>query len=472
MDQPLKSNFFPGILEGVAGRLGLAPPGVPDPSTSAGAGVSRQWAVMKTVGRDIDLEQVACNVLPPGLHLDYDLDFRTRRVDDIASTFTPPLLSGLVGDIRQLKKPEIPGKPASLKVEEGLWGRSGAPAKPDAPGPSRNGGIVPQMQTGKVEAKENKLGEQGENDPDQTLLEPDPEEVAAVMISDDDEADLPIDMPQAASTPKSEPVLSQKQPLEDRSPCSSPPKKWATEEEERSTPPWEAALPRGVTEEDILPKRYETFAADNCWVQHMKCSLLGLEAGTTPSRKDINTSEHFIPRVAASELDLPEVITDHWLPILREEGLLVECSPDQFTATVDWVPLYTREGLERYLPVALSSFVSPGAPWLTAIVPPECRVGTDKEFLLSNLHWHGGLVRQSFNLGGRRRQLAFCPYCGVINENSDTAVSHVRKHLDLHFVCRGCYSKSFLNGPALHRHMRTQCPSVMAIRDQSRTSRR
>ena len=237
-------------------------------------------------------------------------------------------------------------------------------------------------------------------------------------------------------------------------------------------PPWEAALPRGVTEEDILPKRYETFAADNGWVQHMRCSLLGLEPGTMPSRKDIDTSECFVPQVATSKSDLPEVITDHWLPILWEEGLLVECSLDQFTATADWVPLYTREGLERYLPMALSSFASTGAPRLTAVKPPECHVGTDKEFLLSNFHRHGCLVRQSFNLGGRRRQLAFCPYCGVINENSDTALSHVRKHLNLHFVCGGCYSKNFLNGPALHRHMRTQCPPVMAIRDQSRTSRR
>ena len=250
---------------------------------------------MKMVGRDIDLEQVARNVLPPGLHLDYDLDFRTRRVNDIAPTLTPPLLSGLVGNICQLKKPEIPGKPTSLKAEEGLWGHSRAPAKPDTPGPSHNGRMVPQMQAGEVEAKENKPHKQGENDPDQTLLEPDPEEIAAVVISDDDEADLPIDMPQAASTPKSEPVLSQKRPLEDRSPCSSPPKKQAAEEEERSTPPREAALPRGVTEEDILSKRYETFVADNGWVQRMRCSLLGLEAGTTPSRKDINTSECFIP---------------------------------------------------------------------------------------------------------------------------------------------------------------------------------
>ena len=70
--------------------------------------------------------------------------------------------------------------------------------------------MVPQMQTGEVEAKGNKVCEQGENDPDQTLLEADPEEVAAVVISDDDEADLPIDMPQAASTPKSEPARNQK----------------------------------------------------------------------------------------------------------------------------------------------------------------------------------------------------------------------------------------------------------------------
>ena len=410
--------------------------------------------------------------MPSRLHLDYDLDFQTRRVDDIAPTLTSPLLSGLVSNIHLCGRPEVPRKPVSFEAEEGLWGRSTASAGPDAPGPSCDGGIVPQMQRGEVEAKENKLCEQGENDPDQTLLEPDPEEVVAVVISDDDEADLPIDMPQAASMPKSKPVWSQKRPLEERSPRSSPPKKRATEEEERSTPPHKAVLPRGVTEEDILPKRYETFASDNDWVQHVRCSLLGLEAGTTPSRKDIDTSECFVPQAAASELDLPEVITDHWLPILQEEGLLVECSPGQFTTTVNWVPLYTREGLERYLPMALSSFASIGAPQLTAVVPPECCVGTDKEFLLSNFHRHGYLMRQSFTIGGRRRQLAFCPYCGVINENSDTALSHMRKHLDLHFVCGGCYSKSFLNGPALHKHMRTQCPSVMAIRDQSRSSRR
>ena len=178
--------------------------------------MSRRWAatlreaVVKNEGRDIDLEQATLNVVPSGLHLDYDLDFRTRRVDDIAPTLTSPLLSGLISNIHLHGKPEVPRKPVSFKAEEGLWGRGRASARPDAPSPSRDGGIVPQMQTGEVEVKENKPCEQGENDPDRTLLEPDPEEVAAVVISDDNEADLPIDMPQAASTPKSKPVWSQK----------------------------------------------------------------------------------------------------------------------------------------------------------------------------------------------------------------------------------------------------------------------
>ena len=253
------------------------------------------------------------------------------------------------------------------------------------------------------------------------------------------------------------------QPSEDRSPCSSPPKRHATDEEEQSPPPREVALPRGMSEEDILPKRYEVFTLDCDWVQSIRGSLLGLEAGTSPSRRDIDNSSHFVPQTVASESDLPEVITEHWLPILRRKGLLMECPPDQFTAPADWIPLYTQEGLQKYLPAALSAFLSPGIPSLIAVAPPEFRVGTDKEFLLCNFHRHQCLVRQSFHLKGRCRQLTFCPYCRVINENSDMALSHMRKHLDLQFVCGGCYSRSFLNGLALNRHMRTQCPSVSAI---------
>ena len=237
-------------------------------------------------------------------------------------------------------------------------------------------------------------------------------------------------------------------------------------------PQWEVALPTGVKEEDLLPKRYETFTMDHDWVQWVRGSLLGFETGATPSKKDIDTSEHFVPRAVASEPDPPEVVADHWLPILREHGHLMECHPNQFTAAVDWVPLYTPDGLWKHLLVALSAFVSTGLPSLTAVVPPEIRVGMDKEFLLTNFHWHECLMRQSISIGGRCRQLAFCPYCGVVNENSETALSHVRKHLDLLFVCGGCNTKNFPHGQALHKHMRTLCHSVLAIRENTRAPKK
>ena len=162
-----------------------------------------------------------------------------------------------------------------------------------------------------------------------------------------------------------------------------------------SPPPRELSLLRGMKEKDILPKRYEVFTSDYNWVQSVRGSLLGLETGTLPSRRDIENSSHFRPHMVASETELPEVITEHWLPILRREGLLVECPPDQFTATVDWIPLYTHEGLQKYLPAALSAFPSQGVPSLIAVVPPEVCVSTDKEFLLCNFYRHGCLVADS-----------------------------------------------------------------------------
>ena len=205
------------------------------------------------------------------------------------------MLSGLVSSVHFLGRPEVPRGPASPKMEEGLWGPNGAPTGPDAPGPSCIGGSAPHVRAAEVETKGNKLYKQGGIDLDQTLPGFNQEGAAAVIISDDEKTSFPIDTPQAVSTPKVEPALGQKRPLEDRSPRSSPPKKRATEEEEESPPPREAVLPRGVLEEDILPKRYEIFTSDHDWVQHIRCSLLGLEAGTTPSRRDIDNLSRFVP---------------------------------------------------------------------------------------------------------------------------------------------------------------------------------
>ena len=246
--------------------------------------MSRQWAAalreaaIKMEGRDVNFKQAVSNVVPAGLHLDYDPDFRTRRVDDIAPTLTSPLLSSLVDNICHLEKPEIPRKPTSFEVDEGLWGHSWVPPKPDTPGPSHNAGVAPKMPASEREALESEPHDQGGSQQDQPLSEPDPEEVAVIVISKGDEDDLITEGPQAVSTPKSESAQCWKRSPEDQGPHSSPPKKRATKEEEKSMPQQEAALPKRVRMEDILPKRYETLAADNDWVHQVRYSLLGLEA--------------------------------------------------------------------------------------------------------------------------------------------------------------------------------------------------
>ena len=187
--QPLKANFFPGNLEGLVGRLGLAPPSVTDPPTSVREGMAHHWvaalreAIRRMEGRDIDHGQVMSTMVPHRLHLDYDLDFWTRRVDDVAPTLTSPLLPSLIGNIHQLERPEIPGEPASFKVDGNLWGSGRALPKLDVPSPSHNEGRASKRPASKGEAQENEPTGQGESPQDQPPSEPDDEEITEIVIS-------------------------------------------------------------------------------------------------------------------------------------------------------------------------------------------------------------------------------------------------------------------------------------------------
>ena len=222
----------------------------------------------------------------------------------VEAVLLPGILDGLSGRLSLMPpgvvdlptsagRPAVPKEPASPKMEEGLWGHGRAPAWPDVPGPSHIGKPM--------ETEGDKLLEQRGIDLNATIPAFTSDHAAAVIISDDKMTSFPGGWPEAVSTPKIEVAWGHKQPSEDRSPCASPQKKQATEEKEESPPPREAALPRGMSEKDILPKRYEVFTSDYDWVQSVRGSLLGLEAGTSPSRRDIDNSSCFVPQMAVSE---------------------------------------------------------------------------------------------------------------------------------------------------------------------------
>ena len=192
----MEAVLLPGILDGLSGRLGLTPPGVVNQPTSAREGVSRRWAatfreaVMMTEG------QVTPHVVHPGLHQDYELDFRMRRVDDIAPTLTSPMLAGIASSVCLTERPAVPKGPASPKTEEGWWGCGGAPAQPAVPGPSHIGRPM--------ETEVEKPLEVERIDLDTTILAYTPEDAADVVILDDEVLSFPGDWPEAVSTPKIE----------------------------------------------------------------------------------------------------------------------------------------------------------------------------------------------------------------------------------------------------------------------------
>ena len=212
---------------------------------------------MMTEGREVNLDQITRPVVHPVLHQDYASGFWLWRVNDIAPTLTSPILAGIASSMRFSKRPTMPKGPEALKMKEGLQGGGGALAQPATPGPSHVG--EPMEMEG-----EKPLGA-GTNDLDATILANLPEDPADVVILDDDEPSFTDSYPEAISTPIIETASDHKRSSEDTSPSTSPRKKQATEEMVDLPPP-HVSLPKGTTEKDLLPKRYEVFASNYEWV--------------------------------------------------------------------------------------------------------------------------------------------------------------------------------------------------------------
>ena len=106
--QPIEADLFPGILEGLAGNLGLSLAGTVNPPCSRQEGVMRRWATaLRQAAYDpSDTGQGSTSSTTPlGLHLDYSMEFRSRRVGDIP----PALTSSLLPSFPFLEKPQARG---------------------------------------------------------------------------------------------------------------------------------------------------------------------------------------------------------------------------------------------------------------------------------------------------------------------------------------------------------------------------
>ena len=459
-DRPLKSNFFPGLLEGLLGSLGIAASGEGNPPTSSreGAGCAWSTAVHQAISwiEQKEVEAPGAVRLPPGLDLHYEDVFLEKQRHLIPPIFSDPLfIPKMAKVVFKMVKPPVMLKAlpstSSHKVPSAL-------NRPEDSGP-------------KLEASKPEESAPGASQPSEQVQE----QISGASDTDLGKADEPI--PEEEQPHQS---LKVKLPLgllkcshkvttsgsKDGATPSKVQKKSEAEEAEASTltRPSEAALRKA---------QFELYKKDLPEVQEVRAQILGLNKGEKVTQEVLNSSSTFHLRQAANKTRPPTVIGTHWMDHLDKDGRIAKCKPHDFKFEAEWLPLYTRAGVTRHVSGLSSLLSTQGGSPLIAVIPPDMSFQSEREYVIHQLHEDDCLSQVTVYYGkNQQKQIVLCPYCGVMNENTATAYSHMRKHLGITFLCGGCYGKLYKAPQHLSQHMKSCCPCLMNRPEGSRRSGR
>ena len=225
----------------------------------------------------------------------------------------------------------------------------------------------------------------------------------------------------------------------------------------------------GPSEAALWKSWFELYKKDLPEVKEVHAQILGLEEGEEATQEDFDSSPSFRLRRAVDETRPPTVIGKHWIDHLDSEGCIAKCKPLDFKFEDEWLPLYTRAGVTKQVSGLGSLLNTQGDSPLIAIIPLDMLFQYEREYVIHQLHKADCLAWVSVYYGeNQRKQIAFCLYCGTMNENSATAYSHARKHLGITFLCGSCYSKLYKAPQHLSHHMKSCRPCLMNRPEGSR----
>ena len=249
------------------------------------------------------------------------------------------------------------------------------------------------------------------------------------------------------------------------------PSKVRKEPEAKEAEEAKVGTPIGPSEAALQKARFELFQKDLPAVQEVRAQILELKEGEVVTQRVLDSSLTFHLRRAADETRAPTVIGEHWIDHLDAGGHIAKCKPHDFKFEDEWLPLYTRAEVTRHVSGLSSLLKTQGDSPLIAVMPPDMLFRSDREYVIHKLHEEDCLSRVTIYYGENlRKQIVFCPYCGVTNENTATAYSHTRKHLGITFLCGGCYTKLYKVPQHLSQHMKTCPPCLMKWPEGSRRS--
>ena len=443
-DRPLESNFFPGLLEGLLGSLGIAASGEGNPPTSSREGAGHAWstAVHETISRieQKEVEALGAVGLPPGLDLCYEEDFLEKRRHQIPPIFSNPLfIPNMAKAVFKVVKP--------LVVLKALPSASSHEV-PSAPHQPEDDGSEPEEESAPSTSQ-----------PSQQVQE----QISGASNTDSGKTDEPT--PEEEQPPR---CLKVRLPLKllkcGNKATTSSSKDGATPSKVRKESEAEEAEATASTrpsEAALCKARFKLYEKDLPEVQEVRAQILGLDEGEKVTQEVLNSSSTFHLRRTADETRPPTVIGAHWIDHL-DNGRIAKCKLHDFKFEDKWLPLYTRAGVTRQVSILSSLLNTQGDSPLIAVIPPDMLFQSEREYVIHQLHEADCLSQVIIYYGkNQQKQIAFCLYCGVMNENSVTTYSHTRKHLGITFLCGGCYGKLYKVPQHLSQHMKSCHPCLM-----------
>ena len=227
----------------------------------------------------------------------------------------------------------------------------------------------------------------------------------------------------------------------------------------------------GPSEAALSKAQFVLYQKDLPEVQEVRAWILNLKQGEGITQQVLDSSPAFHLRWVADETHPPAVISAHWIDHLDAGGRIAKCKPHDFKFEDEWLPLYTRAGVTRHVSGLSSLLKTQGDSPLIAVIHPDMLFQSDREYVIHKLHEEDCLSRVTIYYDENlRKQIAFCLYCGVMNENTTSTYSHARKHLGITFLCGDCYTKLYKVPQHLSQHMKTCPPYLMNRPEGSRRS--
>ena len=442
----------------------FAAPGEKNPPTSSREGAARLWAsavmdaVQATEKRQARLETLGPSGMPTGLHLNYEEDFLNCRSHQVSGVFTDPsFLPNMVNSVYKLVRPPVLAEAPPFTTAndhpttpvESVDDRDGTAA----PSPSPSNAGAPTAEKGRAGLPATPvqiIGDSGTESDRTEELEPKEDSSYSAQV-------FPSMLDRALRK-----RTHGKSDGSKGSQDGAPSPKRVTIKKEKEADNNESSSSTGLSDEMLCDHRSMVYGKDSTAVHEVRAKILSLEAGMKPSQQDLDSSPIFALRRAADESRSPSIIGQHWVPYLEQKGHLADCKPKDFTYKDGWMPLYTKAGIAKHLSGLESLLNRDKTSPMIAVILPEMDFQYEREYVIHKLHKSESLNQISISYDtNQRKQIAFCPYCGVMNENTATAHSHARKHLGIAFLCGGCYGKTYKKLQFFYNHMLSCRPTVI-----------